>query len=177
MDLLNYALRWLHILSAIVMVGGVFYLRFAVLPAATSLPDDQSERLRGALRRSWAKWVMISIALLLATGLANMFLIPMQNEFPEGANYGMLVGIKFMLALPVFFIVSTLNGRSKNAERFRQKTRLWLNVALVLSVIIVCLGGYLRFVPRTPQADSASSEAAASFRPPAKAALSGPTLG
>ena len=97
---------------------------------------------------------MISIGLLLATGLTNMFLIPARNVIDEGANYGMLVGIKFLLAMPIFFIVSTLNGRSQNAARFREKSRLWLNIAVILCVLLVCLAGYIRFIDRQPKAEN-----------------------
>jgi hypothetical protein len=154
MDYLILTLRWLHLLSSIIMVGGLFHLRFAVLPAVETLPGEHRELFHAALRRSWTIFVMATIGLLLVTGLVNMVLVPQLNDFeePEGKSaYNMLVGIKFVLALPVFFIVSTLNGRSANAERFRQKSRLWLNIALVLSLAIVFIGGYVRFIPRTPK--------------------------
>ncbi len=171
MDFLNLGLRWLHVLSAITMVGGIFYVRFAVVPMLESLPEDQRESVGAALRRGWMKFVMISILLLLATGLTNMMLVPMHNDLPEGSNYGMLVGIKFLLALPVFYIVSLINGRSANAEKFRQKSRLWLNVAVVLCVAIVLLAGYLRFIPRTPKSADSPGTAAAEFHWPADAYL------
>ncbi|MCA9267075.1 MAG: hypothetical protein KDA41_01325, partial [Planctomycetales bacterium] len=115
----------------------------------------------------WIMFVMLSIALLLATGITNMVLIPKQNDFAEGPSYSMLAGIKFLLAMPVFFIVSTLLGRSANAEKFRQKSALWLNVALVLCLAIVLLGGYLRFVKRTPKTAANRSKTAEIFRPAA----------
>jgi uncharacterized membrane protein len=161
---LTLALRWLHLLSSIILVGGLFHLRFAVLPAVETLPREHQETFHAALRRSWTIFVMAAIGLLLVTGLVNMVLVPKLNDFqtPEGKSaYNMLVGIKFVLALPVFFIVSTLNGRSANAERFRQKSRMWLNIAIVLSLAIVLIGGYVRFIPRTPKkAENAVGQAA-----------------
>lgn len=154
MEYLNLALRWLHILSAMIMVGGIFYLRFAVVPTLEALPPNERETIGASLRRGWAKWVMIAIAVLLVTGIANMILIPAQNSFPEDAKYGMWVGIKLMLALPIFFIVSMINGRSANAAKWREKSRLWLNIAIVLSVIIVCIAGYVRFIKRDPKVKS-----------------------
>jgi len=169
MEYLNLVLRWLHILSAITLVGGVLYVRFAVVPMLESLAEEQRESVGAALRRNWAMFLMISIFLLLATGITNMVLIPLQYDFPdEGPSYGMLVGIKFLLALPVFYIVSLLNGRSDNAAKFRQKSRLWLNIAVALCVAIVCLGGYLRYLPRTEKSDDSSEAAAARFHSPAQ---------
>ena len=166
MDYLSLALRWLHVLSAITLVGGVLYTRFAVLPLLESLDEERRETVGGAMRKNWMKFLMISITVLLATGITNMILVPKYNEFPEGANYGMLVGIKFMLALPVFYLVSVLNGRSATAAKFRQKSKLWLNLAVALCVATVMLAGYLRFIPRTPKSDESNESAAARFLSP-----------
>jgi uncharacterized membrane protein len=180
MEYLNLVLRWLHVLSAITLMGGVLYTRFSVVPMLESMGEDQRETVGAALRKNWAKYLMISLALLLVTGITNMALIPMYNEFDEGGpSYGMLAGIKFMLALPVFYIVSLLNGRSDNAAKFRQKSRLWLNIALALCVAIVMLGGFLRFIPRQPKSDESIEPAAARFISPVQADwatnFSGPT--
>ena len=168
MEYLNLVLRWIHVLSAITLVGGVLYTRFAVLPVLESLGEDQRETVGAAMRKNWAKFLMISVALLLVTGIANMVLIPMYNDIDKsGPSYGMLVGIKFMLALPVFYLVSVLNGRSNNAANFRKKSRLWLNIAVVLCVAIVMLAGFLRFIPRTPKSNESNEAAAARFHSPA----------
>ncbi len=172
MEYLNLILRWLHILSAIVLVGGIFYLRFAVVPTLETLPADQRETIGASLRRGWAKWLYVAMALLLVTGITNMILIPKQFPSLKGTPYGMLIGIKFMLALPIFFIVSMINGRSENAAKWRQKSRLWLNIAIVLSVIIVGIAGYVRLnLPHEAKAESSdqANTAAADFRPPAQA--------
>ena len=166
MDILSLVLRWLHVLSAVTMVGGVFYMRLAVLPATETLPEEQRGPFGGAMRRAWAKWVMISVALLLVTGLVNMIMTPKYNDFDteQGKKlYSMLVGIKFVLALPVFFLISTLNGRSANADRFREKQGLWLNLAAALCILIICIAGFVRFIPR-------SAKPAAELRQPAQAA-------
>lgn len=176
MEYLNLVLRWLHVLSAITIVGSVFYVRYAVLPTLASLTEKEREVVGTGLRKNWAKFLMVAIFLLLATGIANMILIPRYNKFPEGANYGMLVGIKFMLALPVFYIVSLLNGRSAGAAKFREKSRFWLDVAIVLCVAIVVLAGYLRFIPRTPKSDESAETSAARFHPPAEANLAMPVF-
>ena len=169
---INLALRWIHILSAITLVGGVLYTRFAVLPLLESLDEQQRETIGAAMRKNWAKFLMISVLLLLVTGIANMILVPMYNVVPK-PTYGMLAGIKFMLALPVFFIVSVLNGRSSMAEKVRANHRLSLNIAVALCVVVVLLAGYLRFLPRTPKSNDSSEPAAANFHSPAQASWHG----
>lgn len=167
MELLVLLLRWLHVFSSVVLVGGLFYFRFVVLPATEKLSPPQRESLEEAMRRNWAKWLMASVGLLLLTGVTNMVLVPMLNTFTTEdykKAYNILAGIKFLLALPVFFLVSTLNGRSANAEKFRLNTRRWLNLSLALSVAIILLGGYLRFIPRVPK-DAAISPPPAAVEP------------
>jgi hypothetical protein len=81
-----------------------------------------------------------------------MILVPKFYDFPvagERGAYSMLVGVKFLLALPIFFIVDMMNGRSAVAERFRAKSRRWLNLAVFLSIVIIVIGGYVRFIERT----------------------------
>ncbi|MCA9267641.1 MAG: hypothetical protein KDA41_04190, partial [Planctomycetales bacterium] len=60
MDMLNLALRYLHIVGAMVLVGGVFYLRFAVTPMLAELDEPQREAVAASLRRKWIMFVMLS---------------------------------------------------------------------------------------------------------------------
>jgi uncharacterized membrane protein len=153
MDYLFLGMRWLHLTASIVLVGGVFHMRFAVLPAMEAVPDPHREAAHVQLRRNYAMLVRLSMVLLIVTGLVNMILVPKFNTFfpADGrSEYSMLVGIKFLLALPIFFIVDMLNGRSATAEKFRLKARMWLNVALFLSMVVIVIGGFARFIPRLP---------------------------
>jgi hypothetical protein len=55
-----------------------------------------------------------------------------------------LFGIKFLLALAIFFLASVLTGHSARTQKFRDNRRLWLTVNLVLAVLVVCISGILR---------------------------------
>jgi hypothetical protein len=63
-------------------------------------------------------------------------------------SYHMAVGIKFLLALPIFLIASFLTGRSATARRFQASPETWMNVNLALALTMVLIGGALRFVKR-----------------------------
>ena len=56
-ELLFYSLtRILHVGTAIVVVGGTFFVRFVLFPAATqSLAEDVHARLRSAVMGTWKK--------------------------------------------------------------------------------------------------------------------------
>jgi uncharacterized membrane protein len=161
--LVRLVFRWLHILPAVILLGGVFFMRLAVLPAAAGWGEKERLDLQDALRRRWAKWVGISAGLLLLSGIVNTVLIVRQYQVP-GLYHGLLL-VKILLALAIIFIASTLAGRSAAAERFRQKEAFWLNLNLALSVLLICVAGVMRMTDRTEKSEAAESRAAVS-RPP-----------
>ena len=160
--------RWMHIFAALLAAGGVFYMRLALVPAAGKvLSDDQHNALRSELRAQWAKWVHLSIAFLLVSGLYNMAMIEMSKQLPKelAMPYRGVFTVKFVLGLAIFFIATKLVGRSASAERFRQNARYWLTVNMGLIIVLVCLSGVLRVmrdqqIPK-PAASRATQTAAA----------------
>ena len=155
--------RILHILAATILVGGIFYLRFVVVPAAKApLPDRERagegssvsvDALFGGRRAAWAMWVGIATLLLLATGLWNYIQIMNTHErLPP--SYHQIAGIKIIVGLAVFLLAALLAGRSPAAETLRQRMRFWLNVCLLLGIVTVVLGSVLRTYPRIPKVDA-----------------------
>jgi uncharacterized membrane protein len=152
MDIVSLLMRWMHVLSAIALMGGTIFMRFALHPALATLDTEQQKALKGAVRRHWAKWVMASSGFLLVSGIVNFVLYIKAKEIDP--PYHAVIGIKMLLALAIMFIASLLVGRSANAEKFRQDAVKWLNVNLVLAVIVVCIGGYLRTLHTAKSADA-----------------------
>src|SRR5262245_25697921 len=142
--------RWAHILAAITAVGGTIFIRYALLPALAAFPDAERRALHESLRARWSKAVMVSIALLLASGLYNFIMINRSlgagNEAMQGMKpmYHALFGVKFLLAVGIFFIASALVGRSAAFEKVRANARLWATVNVSLAVVLVCLSGFMR---------------------------------
>ena len=71
MDPVTLLLRWAHVLAAIVALGGLFFARFALVPAADELGRDTADRLHAGIRRRWLPWVIGAITLLLVSGLVG----------------------------------------------------------------------------------------------------------
>jgi hypothetical protein len=153
---IDLALRWLHILSAITLAGGVLFWRFALLSALEGQPDVTRQEIAAAIRSRWSKLVMSSSGLLLITGLVNFMLLLQRYEFDKadfpGSKYHMLFGIKFLLSLAVFMLSALLAGRTAAAEKLRRNERMWLNITMLLAIAVVCLGGLLRAAVRHPKA-------------------------
>lgn len=141
---LAVVLRWIHILAAVTAAGGIVFMRLALLPAMSSLAEESRTRLHEEIRLRWSKVVMWSIALLLISGLWNFFNLNSQYSLNKVPYYHMIFGIKFILAMVVFFLSSALMGRSSAFDRLRANRKLWLTVNLALVVLIICLSGILR---------------------------------
>ena len=161
-QILALAFRWAHILAAITGLGGAIFIRYALTPVLAALPDDQRRSLHEAIRSRWAKFVHMSIGVLLLTGLYNFMVVIGPKNVPPG--YHMIFGIKFLLALGVFFTASILVGRSGAAQRARENAKTWLLLNIGMAITIVCLSGYLRLLR--------DSVPAKKLAPPASAAQS-----
>lgn len=139
-DIIPIISRVLHILSAIILVGGLFYIRSVLSPSGV-------EACFAGRRQIWAKWVGIATLFLLVSGFYNFFLINGQAKADGGklpSTYHMLFGIKFLLALLVMFISAILAGKTDAAERFRGNMRKWLNIGWLAAMAIIVIAAIMR---------------------------------
>jgi uncharacterized membrane protein len=168
-DWLALVLRWLHIVAAVAAVGGTIFMRVALVPAAAGLPEDAHRALSEAIRRRWSKVVMAAILFLLVSGLWNFLTINASFKaagLKIPALYHPLFGVKFLLALGIFYIASSLAGRSAATAKFRANAKTWLTVNMVLGILVICISGVLRMthnapdpnLPRLPAAAAAPAE-------------------
>jgi uncharacterized membrane protein len=135
--------RILHVLAAILLLGGGLFTRFVLMPAAAELPDDQHQRLKESIARRWRYLVALGIALLIFSGFYN-YLVVMVPKHKGDGPYHMLMGIKILLAFVAFFFASALAGRSKGLAGIRQNAKLWLTVTIGVSTLVVAIAGYLK---------------------------------
>lgn len=135
--------RSIHVLAAMVAIGGAVFMRFGLHGAiASTLDEKEADRLRGAVRARWARVVHVCIVLLLITGGLNFYmlvLVPKVAPMP----YHALFGLKFFAAMGVFFLASVLLGRSPGMEGMRRNSARWLSVIVLLGVLIVVTSGVL----------------------------------
>ena len=134
--------RWLHVLPAIALVGGTIFMRFAFVSANGSQSDEATEAFCNQVRKRWSMVVKVSIALLLISGLYNSFL--KATTFKLDIVYNALLLVKIILALAIFFFASVLTGKSDSAKKFQGNEAKWLTVNVLLSVVLVCIAGFLK---------------------------------
>jgi len=160
-DYLNLGLRFLHLFAAFTAVGGLIFIRFALLPSMNELGTAEREDIHSRVRPRWAKLVGIAIGFLLLSGLANYILFVRTFKTMDTAwtdvyamPYHMLFGIKFAVALVMFFFASALSGKAAGLQKIRDNARFWINVNLLLAIVLVVVSGVMRQVHVAPTAPS-----------------------
>ncbi|HVW02433.1 MAG TPA: hypothetical protein VHB77_18910 [Planctomycetaceae bacterium] len=140
--------RWVHIGSAITMVGGSVFLRLVLMPAAQALPEADHNTLRLRIMSRWKKVVHSCVLLFLLSGFYNFIVVTMPLHKGD-KMYHALIGIKILLALVVFFFAIALTSSKSWSEGLRRKSGQWLAVNLMLATVIVAISGVLKNMPAT----------------------------
>lgn len=155
--LVDVLARWFHVGAAVVLVGGSVFARFVLMPAAAGLQESEHVALRERIMGRWRKVVMGGILLLLVTGFYNYLAVTAPAHKGDGLYHG-LMGVKILLAFGAFFLASVLSGRSPRFETVRENAAWWLGVLILLTGIVIAIGGYLKVAsPPRPAAVSASA--------------------
>lgn len=90
-------MKFMHLAAAIVWLGGIAFMLFALRPAATQLPPAQRLALIAQVLKRFFALVWLSIGLLLLTGLAMLMAAGMKNA-PPGWHLMLGLGV-LMFAL------------------------------------------------------------------------------
>ena len=157
-EIIGLLSRWLHIIPATILVGGTLFLRFSLVPSAMETPPG--DELREAVRKRWARLVMLSILLLLLSGLYNAAQKAMNYEL--SMVYNVMLLLKIILGLAVFYLLSILSGRSARAQRLRERELYWLNITCALLLALVCIAGWMK-ISDQPKKDKSTASAAMKF--------------
>ena len=139
---IDIASRILHILTAIVLLGGSTFMLLVLLPELKAKEESVRNPLISSLRNRWKRLVHPGILLFLLTGFYN-YIRAMPNHKGDGL-YHALVGTKIILALGVFFLASALVGRSAVFEGIRKDSSKWLSLLCLLGLIIVAISGFIK---------------------------------
>lgn len=138
-------LQWLHVIAAVLAVGGVFFMRFILCPALKKLPPDQEpakKQILHGVSRGFKIVIHSSIAVLLLTGLYRY--IHTLDQTKGWKEYQMLFGIKFLFAMVLFVVAIMLTLPSQQPNYFQRNRDKWLWVNFVLGALIILLSATLR---------------------------------
>ena len=144
MEVLVVLSRWLHVISAILAVGGAFFLWFVVPTGLAEADAGSREKVLIALRRKFKTVVHACLGLLLLTGAFNSWRnfgdYTRLRESP--ALMHALWGMHILLGLVVMGISTSLLARPEPPKNHRK----WLTVNLVIMFLVVALASTLKFV-------------------------------
>jgi len=145
-SVLDVIMRWLHLIGAIVAVGGSVFALFVLLPSISGLSEEIRSEVYESVRSRFSKLFMFAITALLISGFYNYLGNEMSRHEGQSA-YHILMGIKIMLAMGVFFLGSVLLGRSAAFEGIRRKRKRWMVRNILLALLIVALAAVLAKMP------------------------------
>jgi uncharacterized membrane protein len=138
--ILNIFLRWLHVITACVLIGCAFYSVVLLPIALRGLDPDSRLKASLAVRRALKMVVHPGILLLLLTGGYNSWRNwPIYNQWP-GITHG-IFGMHLLLGLAVMTLqLIVLAGRNPKPSG-RSMTK-W---ALILAFLTVLAGSTLKW--------------------------------
>jgi uncharacterized membrane protein len=89
--------RWVHVISACLVIGGVFFMRFILPRGLRMLDESAGKQAMLACRRSFKMLTHTSILLLILTGIYNTYLAWDKYKLDEAVLHS-LWGMHVLLA-------------------------------------------------------------------------------
>lgn len=142
---MTLALRALHLLAAIIWIGGMLFVALVLVPVARRL-DEPALRARlfhlVGMRFRVVGW--IALAVLVLTGLGNLWQRPYLVAVPQFQWKLGLVGVAFALAALHDFVLGPRAGRPGVDPRVRLAATWMARANVLIVVAVVVLGLALR---------------------------------
>ena len=135
MDYLAIVFRFLHIFSAITLIGGSIAWVYAVLPGFRALTPELGATAENTAAAAWRPLVVLSIAGLLISGVWNFL-----HKTGLTPAWHSVFGVKILLALHIF-AVTFLATKPDNRKRARQLTGV-----VISGVVVIGLSAVLRYL-------------------------------
>ena len=133
--------QWVHVIAAVIGVGGMASLLLILMPSLGVLPPEQRDLLVKRVIRRFRWMIWSAMMLLLVSGFYSVR--QYYWEVAWGKSWALLT-VKIVLALFVFVIVLTLTLPLKVCDRVRARGRMWLSIAVGLAVTVILISAYLR---------------------------------
>jgi putative copper export protein len=139
-EVFGILMRWAHIVSAAVLIGGLVYARLVVAPVLGESPEEKAEASQSLAAR-FRPLVLAAIAGLIVSGLYNFLMHRGHTPY-----YHAWFGVKILLALHVF-AASWLGVRSSRAPDQEEAKRLRrMSGAILSGLAVILIAAYLRLI-------------------------------
>lgn len=134
----------IHVLAAVVWVGGLFFLLCVVRPAAGGMSAGERLPLFAQVLRRFFPWVWLSVVALLVTGFGMIPMLGGMAAVPIHIHVMLGLGLVMMLLFGHIFFSpwrrmhkAVEAGALKDAGRNLNQIRILASVALLLGLVIV----------------------------------------
>ncbi|MBW3622964.1 MAG: hypothetical protein KY468_06085 [Armatimonadetes bacterium] len=138
--------KWLHLSAAGIVVGGLIYLRFVLIPTLDGVEESQRTPIWQAAYKRSMRWILYAFAVLILTGIDNglrsrRFL---QVATPDVRDtYWMVFWTKVAVVILAFILVHFLIIGAPPFRRIQEAYRRWVTVLVVAALLIVYFSGFL----------------------------------
>lgn len=158
---LNIIVLWVHLFSAVLFVGGSFFMWMVIVPASHLITSDESERTRivGKIARNFGNMTNVLTVVLVVTGLYNAtWYLPSANgllEYPGTLLLAKVILVTLLLTLiyvhNVYFgkriIRLAKDARLDELKALRKRSRIISTANLTLMLLILLLSTIMQNPP------------------------------
>jgi len=159
-NLIIILFRWIHIATACVAVGGVFFIRIVFPIGLRALDAESAHAMLLKTRRVFKMVVHTCILLMLISGTYNAWMNwPKYTAMNAGLGHS-LFGVHLLLALIVFSILLwVLAGKEPKATHLK-----WMTVTLGLMFLTIAAASVLKYARETSTKSAGSLPAMVNTR-------------
>lgn len=145
----------LHLLSAVVWVGGMFFAYLILRPVAGGLEPPQRLTLWSGVLARFFRWVWLAILLLLASGYW-LALVTYGGFRYVGLHVHLMQGLGILMMLLFGYVYFAPFRRLQSAVKAEDwpaaglqlgRIRRIVGINLILGLIVVTIGGGGRYLP------------------------------
>ncbi len=109
--IIDAGILWVHLFSAVLFVGGSFFMWLVVMPVSHQIAKDESERTQmvGKIAKGFGKMSNILLAILVLTGIFNAsWYLPSMNSLLNSTS-GLYLLTKMILVVVMIVLIYTHN--------------------------------------------------------------------
>jgi uncharacterized membrane protein len=158
LGLVDAIILWIHLFSAVLFVGGSFFIWLVVVPSSHRFAKDESERTQivAKIAKDFAKITNPTLVLLVLTGLYNAsWYLPSYRDLFALQTYGERVLFVKVVLVVLLIILIYVHGlyfgkkiarlaAEKNTEGLRAVRRIsrsisYANLALMIAILILAV--------------------------------------
>lgn len=140
----------LHLLGAVIWIGGMFFAYLCLRPATSGLEPPQRLPLWAATLKRFFRWVWVAVVLILGSGFYMLAVIAELGRVPLNVHLMLYIGVVMTLIFAYVFFspfptlrqaVAAQDWQAGGAALNQIRIAVGVNLALGLVTIVVATAG------------------------------------